>query len=93
MEKECSTLECYSLAVAKSKDSGKVHCIECALKIMKQFGPRSLVTLTKAKFPWKYPVTGQCSQCNALYNRYLIAHTGGCPKCHKTLPEFRNEKD
>lgn len=93
MEKKCSTLECYSLAVAKSKDTGRVHCIKCAIKIMEQCGPGSLVTLTKAKFPWKYPPTGQCKNCGILYNKYLISHTGGCPKCHKTLPEYKNEKN
>ena len=63
MSEVCGTLECHSLAVAKSKDTGRAHCTECALKIMKQHGPQSLVTLTKAKFPWKYPSTGQCKNC------------------------------
>lgn len=91
MGKKCSTLECHSLAVAKSKDSGRLHCTECAIKVMKQWGPESLITLTKAKFPWKHPATRQCKNCGVLYNEYLISHTGGCPKCHITLPEYKNE--
>ena len=89
MSKECSTLECYSLAVATSKDTGRVHCIECAIKVMKQWGPDSLTTLTNVKFPWKYPATSKCKKCGTPYNEYLISHTGGCPKCHTTLSEYK----
>ena len=92
MGKQCSTLERYSLAVAKSKVSGSLLCNECALKVMRQSGPQALVTLTKAKFPWKQPPTGQCKNCGALYNEYLIGLTGDCPKCRKPLPEYENEK-
>ena len=93
MEKQCDTLECYSLAVAKSKVSGAVLCNECALKVMRQVGPEALVTLTKAKFPWKQPITGQCKNCHTSYNKYLIGLTGDCPKCRKPLPEYCNGED
>ena len=89
MSKQCSTLFCHSLAVAKSKTSGSVFCNECALKVMRQSGPGGLVTLTNAKFPWKQPPTGKCKNCGILYNEYLIGLTGDCPKCRKPLSEYK----
>jgi len=89
----CSILECYSKAVAKSKISGDLFCVKCAIKITEQHGPRVLVSLSNAKFPWRYPIGGQCPNCGVEYNEYLIAHTGGCPKCHKSLPQYRGTNE
>ena len=88
----CSVLECYSEAVAKSKISGDVYCIECAIKIVKQHGPRSIVSLSNAKFPWRYPIDGQCPSCGVEYNKYLIGLTGECPKCRENLPPYKNRR-
>lgn len=91
MSTTCGTLECHSIAVAKSKVSQTPLCNECALKVMRQSGPNALVTLPKAVFPWKKPATGICENCGVQYNEYLIGLTGDCPKCRKNLPEYHEK--
>lgn len=86
---KCSTLECYSEAIAKSKISDSVYCVECAIKVVKQEGPSAIKTMANGKLPWKYPVEAQCPHCGVDYNRYLIGITGECPKCRKDLPEYK----
>lgn len=85
---ECNTMSCFSEAVAKSVESGRVHCIECAVKIAKHFGPDSLETIPGKKFPWDYPGNMVCPHCGIRYNKYLINLTGDCPSCKKSLPEY-----
>jgi hypothetical protein len=83
---ECSTLECHNVAIARSIDTGTVLCIECAIKVVKQHGPDTVETIEGMKFPWEYTPTSICDNCGVYYNMFLTSVTGGCPKCHKTLP-------
>ena len=89
----CDSLECYSKAVARSRTSGQVYCIECALKVTKSFGPGSLETLSDASFPWE-PISSveikRCPNCKRTYSEYLIGHTGECPACRETLEEYKD---
>ena len=86
---KCCTLECYSVAMAKSTDTDREFCIECAIKIAKHFGPDKIVTLPGMRFPWDYGVDGHCPHCGISYNRYLINVTGDCPACKAPLPEYK----
>lgn len=78
---KCNSLECHSQAVAILKMSGKGLCNRCALKVHEQGG--ELITIEGEKFPWEYEKDITCQLCGNTYNRYLLAHTGGCPKCHQ----------
>lgn len=87
---KCDSLECCSEAVAKTKDTNRSFCVECAIKIAKHFGPDTMETLEGAKFPWDYPADRTCPHCKVRYNQYLINLTGDCPSCKKPLPEYTN---
>jgi len=86
---QCSTLECYSEAVAKSKLSGDAYCIECAIKVCRSHGVNSVLSISNAKFPWRYPIDGQCPHCGNDYNKYLIGLTGECANCRKDFPMYK----
>ena len=90
---ECSVLECKNKAIARSKISNDVYCVECALSVVKQHGPQSIVSLAGAKFPWRYPIEGQCPNCGINYNTYLMGRGGECPKCRVDLPIFNKRGD
>lgn len=85
---KCSTLECHSVAVAESRDTGQKLCVECAIKIARHFGPATVRTLEGAKFPWEYPANKTCPSCKIGYNQYLIGATGDCPSCRRPLAEY-----
>lgn len=87
---KCSTMDCRSLAVARSPESDRFHCVECAIKIVKRFGPESIVSLPMARLPWEYPIANKCPACGVGYNRYLIGNTGDCPSCRRPLIEYHN---
>lgn len=91
MRKVCQSLECHSTAVAKSIDTGQELCLMCSIKIVKQNGPRSMVSLGDSSIlPWEGcddSEIGVCENCGTQYTHYLIGHTGDCPKCRRPLPK------
>jgi len=86
---KCSTNECYSVAVSKSKVSGKPHCIKCSIKLIERFGIDTVKTIDKLafRFPWEADVEPIiCERCGLKFNKFFIAHTGDCPSCAFKVP-------
>jgi len=81
----CSSLECYSEAVAKSTITGRPFCNTCAIKIAGQFGTKSVETIEGSRFPWDYPADKKCEYCGVEFNLYITCLTGDCPACKKPI--------
>lgn len=81
---KCSTNECESQAVAISKIGGKPKCIECAVKVTREFGVGQLTTMHNT-FPWDEPVDITCRNCGNTITKFLLGLGNECPKCRGDL--------
>ena len=88
--KRCSTMDCWSTAIAQSKLSGLCYCVRCAIDAAAKMGIDTLITLPGAKFPWEEAASHTCPNCNTKFNSYLLGRGAECPACRKDL--FKGKK-